>query len=62
MSGKASHKSKGGDKQSSDKNTFNPTHEGGHIPGSQTNDPEAMDVKNRDSQGGGMGEAHLIKK
>ena len=59
---KASHKSKGGDKQSSDKNTFNPTHEGAHIPNSQTGGSQEMDPKNRDSQGGGMGDAHHIRK
>ena len=58
---KASAKTKGGDKNSADKNTFNPPHEGGHVPSSQTGGSQEMDPKNRDSQGGGMGDAHQIK-
>ena len=62
MPSNAQHKSRGGKKDSATKNTFNPPIPGGNQPGSQTDQPNGQDTKNRDSQGGGMGEPHLIKK
>ena len=62
MPSNAQHKSRGGKKDSATKNTFNPPIPGGHKPDSQTDEPFGQDTKNRDSQGGGMGEPHMIKK
>ena len=62
MPSNAQHKSRGGDKDSATKNTFNPPIPGGKKPSSQTDEPFGQDTKNRDSQGGGMGEPHMIKK
>ena len=62
MPSNAQHKSRGGDKDSATKNTFNPPIPGGNKPGSQTDEPFGQDTKKRDSQGGGAGEPHMIKK
>ena len=63
MPSKASHKSKGGDKNSAAKNTFNPpTSGGGKKPSSQTGEPFEQDARREFGQFGGAGEPNLIKK
>ena len=60
---KASHKTKGGDKDSAAKNTMNPRGSGGGKQiSSQTNEPQEQDIKGRRGQFGGAGEPHFIKK
>jgi hypothetical protein len=62
MPSNASHKSKGGKKDSAAKNTFNPQIPGGNTPHSQTDEPSGLNTKERDAQSGAMGAAHHIKK
>ena len=62
MPSNASHKSKGGDKNSAAKNTFNPPRSGGKKPSSQTGEPFEQDARREFGQFGGAGEPNLIKK
>ena len=63
MPSKASHKSKGGDKDSAAKNTFNPpTTGGGKQPGAQTGEPFEQDARREFGQFGGAGEPPIQKK
>ncbi len=57
---KASHKTKGGDKDSAVKNTFNPPAGGGHE--SQTPGPQERDPEHRQGQFGDAGNPPLMKK
>ena len=63
---KASHKTKGGKKDSATKNTFNPPAQGGAPdetePRAGTNEPAEQDPKRRFGQFTGAGEAAIIKK
>jgi hypothetical protein len=63
MPSKASHKSKGGDKDAASKNTINPRGSGGGKQvGDQTGEPFEQDAKRRMGQFGGAGEPPLMKK
>jgi hypothetical protein len=60
---KASHKTKGGDKDFAAKNTMNPPQSGGgKQPGPQTEEPFEQDPKRRIGQHTGAGEPPLQKK
>ena len=63
---KATHKTKGGKKDSATKNTFNPPAHGGTPRDVQapagTNEPFEQDAKRRIGQFTGAGEASIIKK
>ena len=63
---KATHKTKGGKKDSAVKNTFNPLAQGaapGDVqPHAGTNEPFEQDAKRRFGQFTGAGEASIIKK
>jgi hypothetical protein len=62
MPRRASQKSKGGDKDSATKNTFNPPSGGRKKRGSQTDEPFEQDRKRRVGQFGGAGEPPITKK
>ena len=62
MPQRASHKTRGGDKNSADKNTMNPPSRGGGRRRSQTPGPSEQDPKRRVGQFGGEGEPPLMKK
>jgi hypothetical protein len=62
MPDKAKYKSRGGNKDSAVKNTFNPPSGGGHKPDVKSKGPEEQDVKRRIGQFGGAGEPPVIKK
>jgi len=62
MPDKARYKSKGGDKDSAVKNTFNPPAGRGPEPDVKAKGPEEQDPKRRIGQFGGAGEPPIIKK
>jgi hypothetical protein len=63
MPSKATHKTKGGKKDSAAKNTLNPRGSGkGKQPASQTGEPFEQDAERRIGQFGGAGEPPLMKK
>ena len=63
MPSKASHKTKGGDKDFAEKITFNPpSRTGRQKRGSQTGGTEEQDPKRRLGQFGGAGEPPVMKK
>jgi hypothetical protein len=62
MPNKASYKSRGGDKDSATKNTFNPPSGAGPKPDTRAKGPEEQDVKRRIGQFGGAGEPPVVKK
>jgi hypothetical protein len=59
---KASYKSKGGNKDSATKNTFNPPAKGGPAPDVESKGPQEQDPKRRIGQFGGAGEPPIMKK
>ena len=62
MPNKASYKSKGGDKDSATKNTFNPPAGEGPKHDVESKGPEEQDAKRRIGQFGGAGEPPIMKK
>ena len=62
MPDKAKYKSRGGNKDSAVKNTFNPPSGGGQKPDVEEKGPEEQDVKRRIGQFSGAGTPPLIKK
>jgi len=62
MPNKASYKSKGGNKDSATKNTFNPSPGQGPEHDVEGKGPEEQDAKRRIGQFGGAGEPPIMKK
>jgi len=62
MPNKASYKSRGGDKDSATKNTFNPPSGQGPQHDAEAKGSEEQDVKHRTGQFGGAGEPPIMKK
>ncbi len=62
MPNKASYKSKGGDKDSATKNTFNPPAGEGPKHDVESKRPKEQDAKRRIGQFGGAGEPPIMKK
>jgi len=62
MPDKASYKSKGGDKDSATKNTFNPSPGKGPERDPEAKGPDEQDIKHRSGQYTGAGNPPIMKK